>query len=231
MAYRRSALPAPKADDATLTANMIGIGMLFAGEGNPNPNIEDTLLHASAAAMEGDDFRVLSVLCTWLGVHAERVNADRLVRVVSAQASPRIRVFWAAFAHWQCKDRRFHRLRRLHRGPRVDLLSVGQDFQLKRFGEDVRFEGGPLRVDAKTLRQRLSDVMSPGELAKVHAAYRWRMIIGPTYRADLWAALQDDSTLSVSDLARKARSSIGTASEVRRDFRAMNADSTFLGLI
>jgi hypothetical protein len=197
---------------------MVGIGMLFAARPSVEPNIEDTLLYASMEGMEGEDYRVLSILCTWLTLHARWVNADRLVRLVSAQSSPRIRLFWAAFAHWQKGDRRFTRLRKLHRGERQNLLGTGADFQLKRFGEDPRFKGSPLRVDARVLRDRVADVLTPNELAKRHSGYRWRLIIGPTYRADLWALLTKEPTLRVSEIARRAYASIGVAWEVRRDF-------------
>jgi hypothetical protein len=217
MGFKRALLPAWPPSAEQLTADMIGIGMLFAGEGSPAPNIEDTLLHASIAGMDGEDFRVLAVLCTWLDVHAPRINADRLVAIASAQRSRRVRAFWAAFAHWKRGDRRFARLRRLHRGPRVDLLAAGQELQLRRFGEDSRFAGGPLRVDARALRDRPADVLTPAELARRLRAYRWRIIIGPTYRADLWAALEANPELTVTALARAAYSSIAAAWQARHD--------------
>lgn len=195
--------------------------MLFGGEGSSDSNIENTLLYASAEGMDGEDLRVLAVLCTWLDVHSHWVNADRLVALVSAQASKRVRAFWAGFASWKNKDRRFARLSPLHSGPRVDLLAAGQEFQLRRFGEDPRFAGGPLRVDGRVLRERRGDVLTPSELAARHNAYRWRIIIGPTYRADLWAALEQEPSLSVSVLARRAYSSIGAAWEAKGDHQIL----------
>jgi len=43
-------------------------------------------------------------------------------------------------------------------------------------------------------------------------------MIGPAYRADMWAALEDDPTLSAASLARKTYGSFATAWHVRRDF-------------
>jgi hypothetical protein len=188
------------------------------------PNIEDTILHASMIGMDGDDFRVLSVLCTWLDVHSRWINADRLVAIASAQRSKRVRVFWAAFGRWKASDRRFIRLHALHRGPRVDVLVAGQEFQLRRFGEDPRFANGPLRVDARVLRDRPADVLTPRELAQRHRAYRWRVVIGPSYRADLWAALETNPSISVSGLARAAYASIGAAWEAKHDHQLLEAD-------
>jgi hypothetical protein len=225
MAFRRTIAPATRPDAEQLTADLIGIGMLFAGRGNSDANIEDTLLFASEAGMDGEDFRTLAVLSTWLSVHAAFVNADRLTKLVRSYTSPRVRLYWAAVARWHSKDNRFARLRKAHRGPPQDLLSVGQEFQIRRFGEDPRFAGGPLRADAKILRDRPADVLTPVELARRHSTYRWRLIIGPSYRADLWAALERNPDLTVTELARRSYSSIGAAWETRQSWRLLNSNT------
>ena len=72
---------------------------------------------------------------------------------------------------------------------RVDLFP-GTDFQIKRRGgEHPWFAGTCLRVPAGTLRDRESDVATPEELASLHPVYRERVVQGPSYRADMWAAL------------------------------------------
>ena len=116
------------------------------------------------------------------------------------------------------KDRRFSKLERGFQGPRLDLLAVGTDFQIQRHGEDCRFKGSPLRVPGNALRDRSSDVLSPTELCRRHAAYRHRLIMGPSYRADMWAALEANTQLSAAELARKAYGSFATAWQVKRDF-------------
>jgi hypothetical protein len=141
-----------------------------------------------------------------------RLPSTRRLRGDARRHSPPLLCRRRANAYW------FARLRALHKGLPQPLLSAGQDFQLRRFGEDARFAGGPLRVDARTLRDRPEDVLQPSELARQHAAYRWRVIIGPTYRADLWAALERQPSLSVSALARCAYASIGAAWEAKHDF-------------
>ena len=62
---RTNAAKLPLEGDS-LTSAMIGIGMNFAGKAETRANIEDTLIFASAQAMEGDDLRILAVLVTWL---------------------------------------------------------------------------------------------------------------------------------------------------------------------
>lgn len=192
--------------------------MNFAAHPAPQPNIEDTILFASIAGMEEHDLRVLAMLVTWFGVHAAWVNADRLTRLVAAQASPRVKAFWAALAAWQKADRRFVRLAKLYAGPRVDVMETGTEFHRKRHGEDSRFAGSVICVAANVLRDRAADVLPPAALARRHRAYRCRVMMGPSYRADMWAALEQDSTLSASALARKTYGSFATAWHVRRDF-------------
>jgi hypothetical protein len=218
MAHRRALAPAQAPEGDALTADLVGIGMLLGGNRSRDPNIEDTLLCASVEGMERGDLRVLAVLVTWFGIHSARVNADRLTRLVALQESKRVRAFWSAMARWRAADRRFARLAAAYRGPRVDLLTAGSEFQLARHGEDPRVSASKLRVPANALRDRPGDVLTPAELAKEHAAYRWRLVIGPTYRADMWAVLEQDPSISAAALARRVYGSFATAWLARRDF-------------
>ena len=220
MPFSRQVLP-DESDAPDLTSQMVGIGMNFAARRARNPNIENTLLLAATEAMEDNDLRVLAVLVTWFGIHAGRVNADRLIRLVQESSSPRVAALWSALGTWQARDRRFSRL--IRRGPRVDLLSTGTEFQVRRHGEDPRFVGSMLRVPANVLRDRVADVLSPRALARRHRAYHYRLLIGPSYRADLWAALEEDPTLTPTELARQTYASFASAWQVRRDFETLKA--------
>jgi hypothetical protein len=218
MSFSRGVTPAATVTGELLTSYMAGIGMNFAAPPLRDANIEDTLLFASIEGVKKDDLRVAAVLVTWFGVHASRVNADRLTRLITGQRSPGLRALWSALAQGQSKDRRFARLAGLYVGPRIDLVDVGTDFQVARHGEDARFKGTPVRVASNVLRERAGDILSPTELAKRHHPYRCRVIMGPSYRADMWASLEEDPTLSIAALARKAYGSFATAWHVRRDF-------------
>jgi len=221
MPFSRALVPAAPPGPDALTAAMVGIGMGFAATPAREANIEDTLLFASLAAIEHHDLRVLAVLVAWFGVHAPRVNADRLTRIVAVQAAPWVRALWSALARWQGRDQRFARLAKVYADKRLDLLAAGTDFQVRRHGEDPRFAGSALRVPANVLRDRAGDVEPPAELARHHHAYRYRVMIGSTYRADMWAALEDDPALSTAALARKTYGSFATAWHVRRDFAVL----------
>jgi hypothetical protein len=46
-------------------------------------------------------------------------------------------------------------------------------------------------------------------------------MIGPGYRADMWAALEADPGMSATALARRTYGSFATAWQVRRDFAVL----------
>ena len=221
MAFKRIHLPSTILQGEPLTSAMIGIGMNFSGQAAPNQNIENTLLAASVAGMVEEDYRVLAVLMSWLEVHSQWINADRLTQLVLADSSPRVRGFWTAVAKWLGKDRRFGRLAKAYVGPPMDLLAAGTDFHLHRSGEDPRFVTGPLRVPKAVLRDRPSDVLTPVELTRRHATYRRRILLGPSYRADMWSELERDPTLSAAELARRTYGSFATAWHVKQDWQVL----------
>jgi hypothetical protein len=216
--FSRRLEPSEAPGHAELTAAMAGIGMQLAATPAIEPNIEDTLMFTSAEAMDRNDLRVFAMLVGWFGVHHAWVNADRLIRLVALRGSERVRGLWAALAAWQAADRRYARLTRGDRGPRLDVLAAGAEFQIRRHGEDPRFARSCLRVPANLLRDRPGDVASPEELARRHRAYQHRVIMGPSYRADCWAALALEPDLSTAELARRAYASFATAWQVKRDF-------------
>jgi hypothetical protein len=80
-----------------------------------------------------------------------------------------------------------------------------------------------LRVAKGTLRDRASDVATPEQLARRHPVYRERVIQGPSYRADMRAALQREPSLTASELARKTYESFASAWEARRDWELVHA--------
>lgn len=120
-----------------------------------------------------------------------------------------------------CVHRRFARLRQLYTQPPIDLLPVGTAFQIGRRGEDARFDQTALRVPAGALRDRKADVLSPQLLARQHTGYRNRVMMGPTWRADVWTVLQKAPEVTASEAARQAGSSFATAWQVVRDFRLL----------
>jgi hypothetical protein len=217
MGFSRVVRPSELPSGASLSAAMAGIGMAVAASPNYDAVIEDTLLAVSIEGMEGDQLRELGLLTAWWGVHAPFVNADRLFELVKSGASERVSVYWAALGATRKTDPRFRRFVALTPAVEHHLLRVGGAFQLARRGEDARFVGSALRVPKGVLRERAADVLSPERLAQHHRTYRARVLMGPSYRADMWAALERDPSLAGTQLARQTYGSIATASRVKRD--------------
>jgi len=155
-------------------------------------------------------------------VHHAHLNADRLIRLVGCHRSERVRSYWAAIATWLKKDRRFARLA-ASEGQAIELLPTGTEFQISRRGEDERFIGSKLRVPKGTFRDRQEDVLSPEALVRRHAGYRNRVLMGPSFRADVWTALEHNPELSIADVARKVSCSFAAAWQAVQDYRLLRA--------
>lgn len=223
MGFKRTLLPEEFATGEALTQALISIGINLAGATPEiDSNIEDTLIAASIEGMEKDDLRVLSLLGTWIEIHHSWINADR-VTILAKKQSTRVKAFWSSIATFLKNDQRFKRLQKVYTGKKIDLLKVGNEFQMTRKGEDERFKNSPLKVPAGTLRNRKVDVLSPQELALRHQAYRHRILIGPSYRADMWALLEANPNLSPTELARLTYGSFATAWNVKHSFELLYA--------
>jgi hypothetical protein len=219
MSFRRIFHPTEFASGERLTSDLVGIGFrLAAPSPKSEPNIEDTLFAASREGMLQEDYRVLALLVDWFSIHVERVNVDRMRGLAASSPDKPVKAFWAAIASWQRKDPRMKKLSKIHSRRPHELLGERGDFLIQRNGEDERFKGSCLRVPAKTLRHRSQDLLSGKELAKRHRAYYWRVLIGPSYRADMWAILDHDPSLSAAEVARRSYGSFPTAWQVKRDW-------------
>jgi hypothetical protein len=68
-------------------------------------------------------------------------------------------------------------------------------------------------------------VLTPETLARRHAGYRNRLLMGPTWRADVWTVLERTPQLSVAEVARRASCSFATAWRGVHDFRVLHPAS------
>ena len=226
MAHKRILIPVEFATGEKLTSDLVAIGMRFAASPSSNePNIEDTLVAASLEGVAMEDYRVLSLLVDWFDIHFERVNVDRLAKMVGTIENACVRAFWKALAQWKKKDWRFKKLQKVYARTRIDLVD-GSSFQVERHGEDERFAGTVLRIPNKLLRHRPEDIMSPHELAKRHLGYHYRIMMGPSYRSDIWALIERHPELTPAEIARKSYGSFPTAWEARRDWMILHKEKT-----
>lgn len=233
MSFKRVLLPATLLQGEALTAALLSLGFRLGGEPSSSLhsfNIEDTLLAASIEGCLKPDYRVLSLLVDWISIHSHAVNVDRMARVILTLENQRVRAFWIAVARWQKIDSRWKKISKLRVAGRVDLLEVGTDFLISKHGEDDRFKGTCLRVPKLTLRERKEDILTPEALARRHKGYYYRILIGPTYRADMWAYLDERPTAATAEIARAAYGSFTTAWEVKRDWAVLSSRINCLSL-
>jgi hypothetical protein len=207
---------------SALHASMRTLGMrLGASAVGGSLDIEKTLVSVELDALPRD-FRALGVVLAWLEVHEPRVNVPRLLRFADELCeAPIARAWWAAIGSWLCgTDARWKTLTRLYEGPALALEDAEiTALQIRRVGEDARFAGSSLRVHAKLLRSRASDVEAPAQLARHHAWYLRRLQFGPNYRADVWAALDAQPEASPAEIARTVGCAYETARSVARDWK------------
>jgi len=221
MAYQKNIMPIAAPSMEQVSSDMAGIGMNINAPSNFEANIEDTLVFASIDGMDRDLLRTLAVMTHWLHFHSRIVNVDRLTRLIQQERSVRVRVYWASIAKWKNNDPRFRKLAKVYKGQRIDLTS-GTGFHVMRHGEDERFKDGPLRVPANVLRQRDRDIWPIEKMQERNLFVRYRLIIGPVYRADMWAMLDLNPELTTAELARRTYGSFSTAWNAHRDWRIVN---------
>jgi hypothetical protein len=200
---------------------LIGIGIRLGGTPpSAPPNIEDVLYFGLLEALAVPDYRLLALLVDWLLIHGEAVNVDRLTRLVAHVEVPLVRAFWGAIGQWLSKkDTRWKKTAQFAAPKRADLFESGTDFLItKHGGEDSRFQGTCIRIPAGTLRHRPDDILPPEALAARHPGYYFRLVIGPTYRADMWAFLEREPSAPAADVARFAYGSFTSAWGVKKDF-------------
>jgi hypothetical protein len=202
-----------------LTRDMISIGMLFGGAPGKPANIENTIFSSVFHSLRNQDFRVLAMVTLWLEKHSFILNASRIVKLINRYKDyvPIFR-YWVAFSQWHSSDHRFQILRKqISTYDRVGLYS-GAKFLAEKNGQDFRFEKTCLIVPDKLLSKKDWLVLDPKNLANFNDDYKWRLIIGPTFRADMWSALVNDSTLPAAKLARLTYGSYATAHRVKKEF-------------
>jgi hypothetical protein len=69
----------------------------------------------------------------------------------------------------------------------------------------------------------LTPVLTPTALARRYRTYYYRVLMGPSCRADMWAALEREPTLSATELARQTYGSFASAWQVKHDWTVLAA--------
>lgn len=223
--------------EENLANDLYAIGMnLTATRHSTDPNIEDTLVLASIWAVVEDDSRIGGLLVDWISIHYLRMNVDRLTKLVFDLNDGQynwVRIFWSANAQrLLAKDKRFKRLAELYSSGRFDFIDRFKSGNEKRLteaylsmkGEDERFVGTCLRVPNGPFSHRPQQIFSAEEVSRSHFQFRYRVMFGPSYRADVWALLRRNPDLTGYRLALLAHCSRPAATRVKHDYEIVKRD-------
>ncbi|HOX04819.1 MAG TPA: hypothetical protein PK280_00340 [Planctomycetota bacterium] len=208
--------------DADLNSRLAAIGFRLAGVAVPRraraEDIERALLDAAAVARS--DGRLLSLLFSWVHVHAERVNVDRLRGLLrAAEGSGDARLVVSALAAYALSRGR-HRWKKLISAPAkpTQLSSSAAAPSAVEFkGAEPWLAAHRILTAKGSLRIRPADVLSVEELAKSNRQYRNRLLYGACWRADIVTAIEEGA-----ETAAEIRSRVGCSYEpahrVRREY-------------
>ena len=200
------------------SALLAGIGCNLTVSSHQNADIEFTLCKASVESLSHLDFRILSLLVQWVGIHSPYVNVPRLIRFLKDETE-QTKLFWQSIGQWKQPNRKWKKtLHLINNNNRFDLLPVGTDFQIQRKGEDERFTQTQMRVPKGLLREREGDVLSIQQMINYHRTYRNRVKFGVCLRADLWSVLEEYPDMLPATLAKQVGCAFASAWEVKQDF-------------
>ena len=216
-----------------LDSSLQSIGFnIFCHRKVTDPNIEATLISASIEVINSRDTRLGGLLVDWLTIHASRVNADKLTKFIYQMDKSKyklVKVFWCANAQRLfTKDQRFQRLSKVYKGKRINLADYLMSKKRKPThllitlkGEDERFKNTCIRLPKGYFPERLNQILPGSVVAKNHLTYRYRLMMGAGYRADVWAIIKRHPDISAYALAKKAHCSYRTAYITKKDYETL----------
>jgi hypothetical protein len=222
---------AHKAENVSLNHRLTAIGFRIGFDGPDlklnhlllleEGDLEETLIRGAFEARS--DFRLLSVLLTWISVHGNYVIVEKFSKKREAfekvQGTNRVLDLMAA----QAVVCGFHKWKKLirtsvkHPEIPVDPQLLGPSIQYQGADDDLKKFG--ILVPKKLLRIRADDVMTPSALARLNAQYRNRLLFGASWRADIVTAIEC-GVKNANQISRLLGCSYEPAYRVFKDYRA-----------
>ena len=207
-----------------LTQSLSGLGFLLSSKTIKNANIEHglmSLLDEVFLNKSTIDLRLLALMVNWLEIHITQVNANRFVKLLVDHNNKDILNFISSVFEF-IGDIRFNKFVQRYRHKKRTSLIKNSSFLIKKNGEDERFSKTNLIVHSKALPNRPELILSPKELSSKHIYYKYRVLLGPTYRSDVIANLSINPNLKVSDLARLHFTNYQTSYKAKKDFEVFS---------
>jgi hypothetical protein len=155
-------------------------------------DIEETLILASYEAI--NDFRLLSLLVTWVSIHGEYVIVEKLFKKLKEYEKHKgsehtmnllsIQAVISGNSKWK------KWITSTEKKKKYPIKKELVESSIEYHGLNEEFAKYGALIPRKLLRIREDDVFSIEELAKFNTQYRNRLIYGSSWRADIIAAIE-----------------------------------------
>jgi hypothetical protein len=171
-----------------IETRMASIGInIPSKEKNSYTDIEKTLCLACQNIEKKSRF--LSLLLSWIFVHGERVNAERLKKISKTLPSP-----WISLLARYATSHGLSRWKILIEKPlsspiaNDDIQIIQSKINLK--GEEIwaKNSGFLIPIDSEPISNKY--ILAPEQLAKINVHYKNKIIYGSNWRADMITAFQ-----------------------------------------
>ncbi|PIS11147.1 MAG: hypothetical protein COT73_05575 [Bdellovibrio sp. CG10_big_fil_rev_8_21_14_0_10_47_8] len=180
-------------------------------------DIERTLYEASLAVAE--DSRLLSLLCSWVSVHGDRVIIEKLMRLQREKPS----VWLVAIAVFGF-EQGFHKWKRLIKRQKNRVYLIDESLALSAIelkGIEPGMGKYNLMVPRGAIRARERDVLTERELIGINKQYRNRVMFGAAIRADIMTAIEAGIKTPYA-IAKIVGCSYEPAHRVFREYQLLN---------
>ncbi len=183
----------PKVNDFALA--QIGFrvsGDLSETDDSTRADIEQTLL--SVIGHLPEDYRLASILLSWIKVHGNYVIAEKLVKQIKRNPwrDSLLPAWMTLAAAWavECGYHKWKKLMFTLKPPVYFYAPEISEAAIARKGSIPWLDALGLRVPKDSFRVREGDVFSPEELIAANLQYKNRYLYGASWRADIITAVQ-----------------------------------------
>ncbi len=181
-------------------------------------DIEKTLIDAAYEAK--NDFRLLSLLMSWLTVHGDYVIVEKLFKLAKlAEKDREHNPIMNGFAVCGTINGYLRFKRYVSKSPQDEFL-IDQD-TTESFGTYQGYKQDwsslGVKVPLKMIRIRETDVLSAEELARFNLQFRNRLLVGASWRADILTAV-DLGIQSATEISKTLGCSYEPAHRVLKEY-------------
>lgn len=202
-------------EDFYSALNSIGINISTQSKTNPFVDIEETLIQAALIIPE--DGRILSLCLSWIKVHGERINVERLKKLRTPSSSQWLTLF--ALFGVSCRQTRWKHLIEKNKKLCANGNIKNAQLRITMRGEEQWSKGTNFLIPKGSEPIDSKYVIAPDQLAQVNHHYRNKLIYGANWRADIATAIEKGAKNALQ-ASKMCMSSYEPAHRIFSDFRA-----------